>query len=232
MSKKVLVLQHIEREHPSNIRHYADDRGITLDVIGLWKSEPIPDISSYDGVVVLGGPMGVYEEYVGKKEELEALQKHVDSVPILGVCLGAQLLAHVLGARVYPHIVDGKHVKEVGYSSVLQTPEGKASPLFKGFPSQVRVLQWHGDTFDIPEGAVRIATAPVCKNQGFSKGSAHGLQFHIEATPEMIATWVARDSEWTHTDFDLDEARILKEAKEFESLMKEQCYRLMDNFLS
>ena len=230
--KKLLVLQHILREHPSNIAEYAHDRGVTLDVIGLWKSEPIPDVALYDGLIVLGGPMGVYEEYTGKHEELSAIQKHIGTVPMLGICLGAQLLAHALGAKVYRHTVDGKHIKEVGYYTVEHTEEGKSSALFKDLPEQMKVLQWHGDTFDIPDGAIHTAVAPTCKNQAFSIGNTHGLQFHVEATPEMIGVWVERDSEWTHTDFDLDEARILREAEETAPLMKEQCYKILDNFLS
>lgn len=229
---KLLVLQHILREHPSNIAEYARDRNVTLDVIGLWKSEPIPDVSLYDGLIVLGGPMGVYEEYTGKKEELDVIQKHIGAVPMLGICLGAQLLAHVLGAKVYPHIKSGKHLKEVGYYTVEHTEEGKVSPLFKDLPSEMKVLQWHGDTFDIPEGATHIATAPLCKNQAFSKGNTHGLQFHVEATPTMVATWVERDAKWAHTDFDLDEERIMKDAEELAPVIKKQCYQLLDNFLS
>ncbi len=232
MSKKILVLQHIEREHPSNIAEYARDRGVVLDVIGLWKSEPIPDVALYDGLIVLGGPMGVYEEYTGKHEELSAIQKHIGTVPMLGICLGAQILAHALGAKVYPHMSNGKRIKEVGYYTVEHTSEGKDSPLFKDLPEQMKVLQWHGDTFDIPDGAIHTATSALCKNQAFSRENTHGLQFHVEATPAMVATWVERDSEWTHTDFDLDEDRIMKDAEELASVMKKQCYQLLDNFLS
>jgi GMP synthase (glutamine-hydrolysing) len=229
--KKLLIFQHIAREHPSYIFDYVVERKYEIDVVKLWEGGIIPDVSAYDGLIVLGGPMGVYEEYTGKEEELAAISQNIGTTPMLGICLGAQLLAHALGARVYPHEVDGKHVKEVGYYSVNLTDEGIRHRLFKGFKSPVQVLQWHGDTFDLPEEATLLASDVLCKNQAFCKGNVCGLQFHVETTPELIEEWLQEDAAWTHTDFDLDEEKTLADAKKLAPLMKVQCYKLLDNFL-
>ena len=230
--KRVLVFQHIEREHPSIIAAYAAARGVELHVVKLWEEGPIPAPESYDALIVLGGPMGVYEDYPRMREELAAIKAAVNAVPILAICLGAQLLAHVLGASVYPYMKDGKRIKEIGYSAVSLTEAGEKSPLFVGLPKESTVLQWHGDTFDLPEGAELLATNAVCPNQAFAFGDAYGLQFHAEATPEIVADWVREDAAWTHDGFDMDDARVLRDAEELAPVMKEYCYRMMDNFLS
>ncbi len=231
--KKILVFQHIERENPGFITDYVQDRGMELDLVALWGEYNMPKLGNYDALVVLGGPMGVYEEYPGKAEEIHALRNAIGNMPVLGICLGAQLIAHALGAKVYPHIVNGKHIKEVGYYDVALTGEGRANKLFKGFESSFKVLQWHGDTFGIPEGGKLLVEAQLCTNQAFSYGeNTYGLQFHVEAPPKMVETWIHEDSGWTQKDFNFDEERAMKEAHELAPVLKEHFYRLMDNFLS
>ena len=229
--RKLLVFQHIEREHPSNIALYSKERGIALDIVPLWKSQAIPALSDYDGLVILGGSMGVYEEYPGKAEELHAIRNAIGTMPVLGICLGSQLLAHALGAEVYKCYQGEKRIKEVGYYPVALTEKGKASALFGGFPETFDVLQWHGDTFDIPNGAELLAEAPLCRNQAFSYGNAYGVQFHIEATPEIVRDWIEEDAKWTHEDFEMDEEKAMSDAKRLEEVMRTRCYRMMDNFL-
>ncbi len=229
--KNLLVLQHIAREKPSNIAHYASDKNVGLDVIRLYETTHIPDPLQYDGVIVLGGPMGVYDEYAGKTEEIETLRVALGAVPTLGICLGAQLIAHVLGSRVYPHERDGVHIKEVGYYTVAHTDEGSESALFSGLPSPMTVLEWHGDTFDMPKGAKQLARSELCEHQAFSHNGAHGLQFHLEATPHLVEEWLSADVDWASDGFNLDSEKILRESHEHAPLMKAQCYRLLDNFL-
>ena len=186
--KKLLVFQHISREHASHIACYADERSYDLDIVRFYEPYSIPHLEAYDGVVVLGGPMGVYEDFPWKHDELSAIQQSVGTVPMLGVCLGAQMIAHALGAPVYPYKKDGKHMKEVGHYTVELTDDGKESPLFKGFPHSLRVLQWHGDTFDLPQDARHLAKGEHCENQAFSYGNAYGLQFHFEITAALLRT--------------------------------------------
>ncbi len=230
--QKLLVFQHVTREQPSHIGDYAANRSVSLDVVYLWEPCTMPAISASDGLVILGGPMGAYEDYPSKKDELAVIRTHAGEVPMLGVCRGAQLIAHALGARVYPHRIDGKHVKEIGHYTVELTPDGKASPLFRGFPDTIEVLQWHGDTFDVPENASLLAKAERCENQAFCFGNAYGLQFHFEITAGLLRTIAEADAAWAHRDFDLDEERLFREADELEPAMKERCYQLLDNFLS
>lgn len=230
--KRLLVFQHIEREHPSNIAEYAKEKGMTLDIARLWEGSAIPRLSEYDALIVLGGPMGVYDDFAWKDAELAAIREAVGRVPVLGICLGAQLLAHALGGRVYPCEEQGKRVKEIGYYDVELTPAGKGSRLFDGFPARFRVLQWHGDTFDVPRGADLLASAAGCPGQAFSYDGAFGLQFHLEATPGIVDDWIREDAAWIHDGFDFDEARVRKEAEELAAPIQASCYRLMDNLLS
>lgn len=232
MSTKLLVLQHVPHEHPGYIRGYAKEKNIQLDVIELWHSYMIPAASDYAGVIIMGGPMGVYEEFPSKKEEIALIQECAETTRVLGMCLGSQLMAHALGAKVYPNVHDGKPVKEVGYFSVELTEEGKQHPVLAGFPSTITALQWHGDVFDLPQNAVRLATSSLCKNQAFGYKKCFGSLFHFEFTPEMIENQIKIDSAWIHAGNELDERSLLRDAESNRSLMKEQCYRLLDNFLS
>ena len=122
-------------------------------------------------------------------------------------------------------------MKEVGHYTVELTDDGKESPLFKGFPHSLRVLQWHGDTFDLPQDARHLAKGEHCENQAFSYGNAYGLQFHFEITAALLRTIAEADREWAQRDFSLDEEGLLREADELEPVMKQHCYQLMDNFL-
>jgi len=224
---KLLILQHVPHEQPGYIAEYAREKNITLDVIELWKPYTIPDARDYSGIIILGGPMGVYEDFNSKNYELALIQKNLGSVPMLGICLGSQLIAHALGAKVQPN----EKGKEVGYYEVELTEAGKRSPILNGFPPKIKVLQWHGDTFDIPKGADLLATSALCTNQAFSFQRAFGFLFHFEFTLEMVKNQIEIDKEWIHKNFNLDEVKLLNEANELAPIMKSQCYRLLDNFL-
>jgi len=184
----ILVLQHIACEGPGLLAPILEARGLSLRTAHLGKDGPVPDVASYQGLVVLGGPMNVDEEerYPFLRDEVRAIQQALRlGVPILGVCLGAQLLAKALGARVYP-----AREKEIGFSRVRLTEEGGRDPLFRTQGQFMTVFQWHGDTFDLPRGAVNLAASAVCPHQAFRYGrSAYGLQFHLEVTPGMVASW-------------------------------------------
>lgn len=146
-----------------------------------------PDLASADLLVVLGGPIGVYEErrYPFLRDELALIEKRLArGRPTLGICLGAQLMARAMGAKVYPG-----GFKEIGWARLVLTEEGRHSCLGRLGP-QDRVLHWHGDTFDLPEGATRLASTLRTPNQAFAVGSsALGLQFHLEATVRGLERW-------------------------------------------
>lgn len=187
---RFLVLQHIACEHPGVFADFLRERRIETHTAELEAGDSIPDPAEFDALLVFGGPMGVYEgeRYPWLGPEIDAIGRAVArGVPTLGVCLGAQLLAAALGARVYP-----ASAPEIGILEVELTPEGARDPLFAGFPRRHRVFQWHGDTFDLPEGALWLARSEVCPHQAFRHGErAYGLQYHVEVTPEMVAEWGA-----------------------------------------
>ena len=227
---RVLVLQHVPYEGDSYIADYTRDRDIDCDLVRLWEPYALPALSRYAALIIMGGPMGVYEEFASKDDELALIKAALGAMPTLGICLGGQLIAHALGARVYPNQIDARPAKEIGYDTVRLTVQGSAHPLFKGFDQDVRVLQWHGDAFDLPRGASLLATSPVCRNQAFAYENANALLFHLELTPSIVQGLVEVNREWTHEDFDLDEERLAREARALAPLMKRQCYRLLDNF--
>jgi len=233
---KFLVFQHVSHEHPGLLQVCADKRGVRFDIVEFWKSYAIPDISGYDALMIIGGPMGVYEDsaaFPSKDDEIAVIKQAIEQkIPVIGFCLGSQLIAHALGARVYPNIRDGKKLKEIGYYSVELTDDGKGDPLFREFVSPIKVLQWHGDAFDLPAGAVLLAKSPVCA-QAFRHGTnVYGLLFHNEFTPEMVNKQIETDRAWVHDGFDLDEGVLRQQAIEFAPLMEQQCGMLFENFLS
>ena len=228
--RKILVLQHVPYERQGYIADYMQEHDIDFDVVRLWEPYVVPDISQYSALIVMGGPMGVYEDYPAKSDEIALIKAAIGIIPMLGICLGSQLIAHALGARVYPNENDGKPAKEIGYYTVHLTREGAANPLFEGFDPDVRVFEWHGDAFDLPSDASLLATSRLCRNQAFAYQNAWGLLFHLELTPEMVRGLARVNREWTHENFDLDEEQLDREARALASLMKTQCYRLLDNF--
>jgi GMP synthase-like glutamine amidotransferase len=230
--RTVLVLQHVPYEGHGSIADYLREHDIAFDVVRLWEPYAVPDVSQYSALIIMGGPMGVYENFPSKNDEIALIKAALGTIPMLGICLGSQLIAHALGARVYPNEKDGKPAKEIGYYTVHLTSEGLANPLFKGFDPDVPVLEWHGDAFDLPSGASLLATSPLCRNQAFAYKDVYGLLFHLELTPQMVQGLAEVNRDWAHESFDLDEERLAQEARDLAPLMKTQCYRLLDNFFN
>lgn len=185
---KVLVLQHAEVQHLGLLRRIMEAKGVASNLVKLYANEPIPDATGYDGLIILGGPMNAYEEqtypYLAREDRvIKAVV--ANGVPFLGIGLGGQLLAKALGARVYRN-----EVREIGFYSLSLTEEGARDRLFKSLGRVFTMFEWHGDTFDIPEGAVRIARSSTCENQAFRYGqNAYALLAHLQMTPAMVALW-------------------------------------------
>jgi GMP synthase-like glutamine amidotransferase len=181
------VLQHVVFEGPAHITRWAEQRGHRLSFTRFYAGDPLPFPDVVEGVVVMGGPMGVYEEarFPWLRDEKKFLEAVLNSgKPVVGVCLGAQLLADVLGGRVYP----GSQ-PEIGWFPVRCTPQGRQHPLLVGVPDELTVFHWHGDTFDLPPGAVHLMESAAYAHQAFCwNDQALGLQFHLEMTPESVAT--------------------------------------------
>ena len=163
-------------------------RGVETTAVELDEGEALPDRREFDAVLAMGGPMGAADDrdHPWLAAERELIAAAIDAGrPVLGICLGAQLIAAALGAEVRPC-----ERPEVGLLEVELTGEGRVDPLFAGLEGPVLSLQWHGDTFDLPEGAALLARSAEVANQAFRVGErTYGVQFHLEVTPEMAREW-------------------------------------------
>jgi GMP synthase-like glutamine amidotransferase len=185
---EVLVLQHIACEPPGVYEDVLHERGATLHRVEVDAGDELPDWRAFSAIVAMGGPMGANDdaELPWLREEKEFVAEAVRaSMPFWGVCLGVQLLAASLGARVYAGAEP-----EVGVLPVELTEEGRRDPVFSALPPSVLALQWHGETFDLPAGAVRLAGSPSYPNQAFRFDHAYGVQFHLEVSSEMAREWM------------------------------------------
>ena len=198
---KTIVLQHVAWEGPARIATLLAERHHALDVRALHRGDAVPErLAPGELLVVLGGPMGVGDIEQPKlaflKQEVELLRHCIETdAPVLGVCLGAQLLAHAAGAAVYPMRMGGKRSYEVGWEPI--TLQRNDDRIFSGLPAEMQVLHWHGDTFDLPLDAPLLASSARCTNQAFRLGRRQfGLQFHSETTSEDVEAWLAADDGW------------------------------------
>jgi len=183
---RIHYLQHVPFEDLANIGVWAAKHGHAITGTRLFCGDPLPAVDSFDLLVVLGDPMNVdeHDRYPWLLEEKRLIGQAIEyKKSILGICLGAQLAAVALGADVKPNL----H-KEIGWFPVSLTDEAQASKFFRNFPPEFMAFHWHGDTFDIPAGAVRLAGSEACPNQAFQY-DAHVLavQFHLEYSTSSIA---------------------------------------------
>ncbi|HEU5404627.1 MAG TPA: type 1 glutamine amidotransferase [Gaiellaceae bacterium] len=184
----VLVLQHIACEPPGVYEDVLRERGAALTQVEVDAGDELPDWREFSAIVAMGGPMSANDDdtlpWLADEKALIADAVRA-GMPFWGVCLGVQLLAASLGARVY-----AGDEPEVGVLAVELTEEGRADPVFSALPRSVPALQWHGDTFDLPPGAVRLAGSPAYPNQAFRFENAYGVQFHLEVSSEMAREWM------------------------------------------
>jgi len=214
---KVVIIKNVFSEGPGTIEDHLRAVSAAFSVIDLSIGDAIPALDSFTHLVIMGGPMAVYEMHRYPYLVNEALlmnsaiqaNKHV-----LGVCLGAQMLAHVLGARVYPG-----QKKEIGWYEVALTPDGMHDPLMSmlALPGKnaVPVFQWHGDTFDLPKGSVRLASSELFPNQAFRHNDrVYALQFHIEVTPAIVRDWLITEKGIDHSEIAADSEKIYRSYRE------------------
>lgn len=200
----VRVFQHADFEAPGAIGEWAAGRGANVEIID-WSSgrSTARDQQETDLLVVMGGPMNVDEtdRLPWLIDERAAIRDHISAgVPTIGICLGAQLIARTYDAAVRPNA----H-REIGWFPIRLHASARRQPLLEGWPTEFTTLHWHGDTFDIPAGALPIGASDACANQGFIIGDrVVGLQFHPEATPSLVEGFIERagssaDERWVQS---------------------------------
>ncbi len=227
-----LVLQHIGCEDLGTIGPAMSGRGLCAKYIRLFDGEPVPqDIERYTGLIILGGPMNVYEEdeFPFLKDEDMLIKKAISmNLPVLGICLGGQLIAKATGAQVKKGAK-----KEIGWYKLFLTQGGKEDKAFGNLPEELTVFQWHGDTFDIPRGAVHLAGTELFPNQAYRIGNnVYGLQFHLEVTEKTINSWVTEyQDELSRLDY-INYEKIIKDTPVYIKNLSAYAEIFYDKFFS
>ncbi len=228
-----LVIQHVACEGLGTIGPELKRYGFGADFIRIFKNDTVPRAfpRGCSALIILGGPMGVYEDgvYPFIKDELNLIESALkEDVPIFGVCLGSQMIAKAAGAAVYK----GK-AKEIGWYKARLTQEGMNDNLFLGMPEEFTVFQWHGDTFDLPKGAANLVSSKLFENQAIRVGkNAYGLQFHLEVTEKMIFEWIKTNAgELKAMKGVIDPEEIIKETPNRIEALKRHGVAVISRFL-
>jgi GMP synthase-like glutamine amidotransferase len=220
------VIQHVPFETPAMIIDWANNNKHTVSYTRIFEIASFPEIDAVDMLLIMGGPMSVYDErkYEWMKAEKGFIKTFIQSdKPVLGICLGSQLLAEALGAKVYSH-----KTKEIGFFPILKTTRAERDELFADMPDEWNVFHWHGDTFDIPAGAELMAKTDACRNQAFRKNNCVGIQFHPEADQKLIEQMVQHcKEELVKAEFIQTEQEILSNVQSTEG-NREWLYNFLD----
>lgn len=208
-SLRIHYLQHASFEEPGYIESWAKQNHHPLSCTKPYESVLFPALSDFDWLIVLGGPMGVYEyeQYPWLIQEKEFIKNAIAAnKPTIGICLGSQLIAAALGSKVYTNTK-----KEIGWFPLTKTPDGRNCTLLHDFPNEFTAFHWHGDTFDLPEGAVHLFQTSCCSNQAFLFGNhILALQFHLEVTSRTLASMIENcRQELKQDDFIQTEEQLL-----------------------
>jgi GMP synthase (glutamine-hydrolysing) len=189
---RVLAFRHAPFEHLGLVGDALDAHGIAYDYVDLDQAPAFQlPVQRAGALIFLGGSMSANDDLPYIRREIRLIREAISNGrPVLGVCLGSQLIAKALGAKIYSNAV-----KEIGWAPVTFTDAARRDPLFAGLAGPEVICHWHGETFDLPSGAERLASSANCQNQAFRWGDrVYGLQFHLEVTPEMIAQWCVEDA--------------------------------------
>lgn len=226
---KFLLIRNTPTEAPGLVGQFLRGRNVDCHDASAFDPAGLPPSDAFDALAVFGSPESCTQlsrlPTLGKVRELMA-EFVRGKKPVLGICFGGQLLAHVLGAKVHRN-----PQPEFGSYAVDLTDAGKASPFFEGFPSSFPAAQWHGDTFDLPAGATLLATSPLCPHQAFSYGNCLGLQFHPEVTRERALEW-ADEYAADLKKFDKSPQQVCDELSASHEQRAKLCKQLVQNFLT
>ncbi|MDD4971008.1 MAG: amidotransferase [Paludibacter sp.] len=185
----VHTFQHVPFEGLGCIEQWMQEHNHSLSYTRFYDDFILPEVDSIDWLIVMGGPMSVNDEsvYPWLAEEKAFIRKAIDKgKTVIGICLGSQLIAEVLGSKVYPN-----HLKEIGWFDISLTEMARGIPFLNKFEMQFPVFHWHGDTYDTPNGSTRLMSSAICTNQAFLyNGNVLGLQFHLEVTGQSLQSMV------------------------------------------
>ena len=221
---QLAILQHMSHEGPAALLDWADARGHRAAIWPLYDSQSLPATGQFDGLIVLGGGMSVHDDDIHPwlEPERQLIRDALAAArPVLGICLGAQQLAHALGARVFPN-----DEREVGFWPIRRV--GDVLPL----PATMPACHWHGDTFELPEGAVLLASSAGCRNQVFVTGDGLGLglQCHLEATAGWVDSCCTYDAQYLVPGRWMQDADRLRAERAAYSPMHAALFDLLDAF--
>ncbi len=227
--KTVLIIQNHPIETPGRIGEYLEKHKIPFEVVHSYRGDEFPDPATLSAVINLGCPASVSD--IQQADWAMRLFDYLDDVieaeiAYLGICYGSQLMAANRGAAVLP-LPD----KEIGVYQLTLTSAGQSDPLFAGFPKTFPVFHWHGDMFDIPDGAENFATSEICVNQAYGRRNCWGIQFHLEVTSAKLEVWVKEYADEL-PDVSKSAEDVLAEYKAVEAETGRLCDLLMGNFLA
>jgi GMP synthase (glutamine-hydrolysing) len=224
---KISILQHAAYEGPGEIAVWAGQRGHEVAIHHLYDGGPFPDLDSFELLVVMGGEMNIYQyrDWPWLKPERELIAAALSAGKrVVGICLGAQLIADALGARVVQN-----PVYEIGWLPVTWTDEARSA--FPEVPAASTVLHWHGDTFALPPGATRLATSEGCAEQGYLIAKkCLGLQFHLEVDPELVLQFVDGQGHWPSGPFAQRPETIIEAAAAHSEKNRLLLHGMLDRF--
>lgn len=224
---KIAVLQHAAYEGPGEIAAWAAQRGHAVSAHHLYRGDPLPEFEAFDLLVIMGGEMNIYQyrDWPWLKPESAFLASTLaHGKKVVGICLGAQLIADALGAGV----VQNDHI-ELGWLPVAWT--AKARALFPDLPAMSTVLHWHGDTFGPPEGATRLAASDACPEQGFViEDKCLALQFHLEVDPALVQAFIDGQVDWPKGPYAQPPEMILAQAPAHCAVNRPLLHGILDRF--
>ena len=225
----VHTFMHVPFEGPGCMEQWIKRNNHVTGYTRFYEDYRLPDVEDIDWLIVMGGPMSVYDEagYPWLAEEKAFIRKAIDAgKTVIGICLGSQLIAEVLGAKVYPN-----HLKEIGWFDVELSETASMLPLFTGFEKHFSVFHWHGDTYDIPAGSRQLVSSAITPNQAFLYGdNVLGLQFHLEVTTGSLQRMVDHGKEELVASYTIQSAETILEEKKYLADNNRKMFRLLDYF--
>ena len=223
---KFLIIQNTKNEGIGVLGELLREDKIELKTV-FAKSEEIPDINP-DAIIILGAPESANDDLPYLKKEVEIIQKSVEkNIPVLGICLGSQLIAKAFGAKVFKG-----PKKEIGFYHDIEFDNSEKSKLFIGLKSPCTVFHWHGDTFELPENAIRLAHSKNYQNQAIKIGSAVGVQFHLEVDEPIVKLWLEKSRKEIDETQDIDPGLIEKQIPQYIQTIRNNLEIFYKNFKS